>query len=106
MSIEPPLCRHEKPCKIARVRKSGPNTGKFFFACAGKAKRRCRVSHAWLLLLQRQMNFDACVSLFCCFCEVVILKCRVTMPSAKTSWVLGGHAVLLDQIKQLVSTAC
>nr|CAB3267945.1 protein ZGRF1-like [Phallusia mammillata] len=39
--MDPPYCEHEAPCKVARVRKEGPNTGRLFYACR-KGKRRCK----------------------------------------------------------------
>ncbi|CAK8679730.1 unnamed protein product [Clavelina lepadiformis] len=41
LSSTPPLCNHDAPSKLARVRKEGPNKGRLFFTCAVR-KSKCK----------------------------------------------------------------
>ena len=44
LAAAPPECQHGVPCKVAVVKKSGPNTGRYFYTCAAPKKSRCKVT--------------------------------------------------------------
>ena len=39
--IEVPLCHHGKPCRSEKVRKEGPNKGRWFLCCPDYGKKKC-----------------------------------------------------------------
>ena len=41
-ALDPPMCRHDYPCVIRKVKKEGVNKGRRFFCCANEKEDSCR----------------------------------------------------------------